>query len=444
VIAIRRPSNVSGGSRYSNPVPQITLGSPSNPKATALEDNGPPLRAPLRSQTNAQTAKAPRSWYQTGAGLKLNAPALQHVNPFDTTQGSPRTGSATNLKASLWAPTTDRLSLDRSPLTTADGRIIPAIVDPYSSDHSDLAGKQFSPAQTPAYGNSHVQLRPRSAVGRRHSSFGIAGEVLAASPLRLPLRTEDHTASTKRPAGSMTPPESHTPQIQQSSIPDPMSQGRFSSFFPTDEDNVAITIAERAEARAKDNVGSRTPFFLWKTHSEPTTVYRSRPYMDSIVTRLEHNNGTDSRRGTMSRIPQPHAAHDILSDIDSFIAHGKYHDASKFNVSPGDYEDVVNKKPSEVMDLLQVEVQESARPSFELGPDRDDPSTARRQFADSKLRLLLGVQGFVACFVDQDQVEAKVLGKIWGLLYALCEVQLEQVSVIQSRTLLLIQHTDNR
>jgi hypothetical protein len=432
-IAIRRPSNASGGSRYSNPVPQITFGSPSNPKPTALAHDGPPRRAPLRPQTNAQTAKAPRSWYQTSAELKLNTTAVQHVNPFDTAQGGPRPGSATNPKASLWAPPTDRSSMDRGPLTTADGRIIPAIVDPYSSGHSDLVGRQYSPAQTPAYGNSQVQLRPRSAVGRRHSSFGIAGEVLAASPLRLPLRTEDYTASTKRPAGSMTPPESHTPQIQQSWTPDPMSRGRLSSFFKTDEDNVAITVAERAESRAKDNVGSRTPFFLWKTPSEPTTVSRARPFKDSVVTRFGPSNGADSRRGTASRLPQPHAAHDILSDIDSFIAHGKYHDASKFDVSPSDYEDIVNKKPSEVMDLLQVEVQESARPSFELAPDRDDPSIARRQFADSKLRLLLGVQGFVACFVDQDQVEAKVLGKIWGLLYALCEVQLEQVSVIQSR-----------
>lgn len=149
--------------------------------------------------------------------------------------------------------------------------------------------------------------------------------------------------------------------------------------------------------------------------------------MSGKADRIDRVN-TDSRRGTEVASAYSHAAHDILTDIDSFIMQGKYHDAQSFKVSPSDYDGVLSRKRSEVTALLQPEVQESARPSFDDGPEEDEPTAAQRRLVAAKMQLLISVHGLLECFVNQEEVEAKVLGKIWGVMYCLCELQLRQVS----------------
>jgi hypothetical protein len=421
-IAIRQASVASTPSRVSNVVPENITDQVPHPGASGISDGA--------AHQVGQSNNTPYFWYETGKDAQGLTGTAPYANIHNILQPESRPGSFTNPKTSLWAPIVDRSTMDRIPMST-EGRIMPAIVDPYSSGHSALAGKNQLPIEIPSYGASQQPLRPRSAAGRRHSSFGIAGEVLAASPLRLPLRVEDHTASSKLPGLSLTPPESHTPQPETSSISEQMNRGRFRTNFPVDEDYFPVTIVEKAEKRAKDNVGGCTPFFQWRTSPGPTTGIRMRPVGGSVSSKTERIDMaiTDSTRGTEVHPPHhSHAAHVILTDIDSFIAHGKYHDAPKFDVSPSDYDGVVSRKRSEVIALLEPEAQESGRPSFDFGPEEDGPVAAKRQFDDSKIQFLLGVHGFLECFVNQDEVDAKVLGKIWGLMYSLCELQLEPVS----------------
>lgn len=420
-IAIRRASVASNASKVSDMISQSTTDQPSMPKAPTYADGA--------AQQSDQSDNKPYLWYETGRKVQAPSREPQYANIYNTIQSESRPGSAANPKTSLWAPAPDRSTMDRIPMS-AQGRVIPAIVDPYSSGHSAIAGKDYLPLQVPSYGASQQLLPPRSAAGRRHSSFGVAGEVLAASPLRLPLRVDDLTASSKQPAFSLTPPEPYTPQPERLSISEQMSRVCFGANAAIDEDYFPATLVEKAEKRAKDNLGGRTPFFQWRTSSTPNTVVRIRPVGGSVSSKTDRIDMaiTDSRRGTVQLPHHPHAAHDILTDIDSFIVHGKYHDAPKFDVSPNDYDGVVSRKRSEVITLLESEVQESARPSLDVGPEEDEPMAAKRQFADSKVQLLLGVHGFLECFVNQEEVDAKVIGKIWGLMYSLCDLQLQQAS----------------
>jgi hypothetical protein len=414
-IAIRRASIDSAVSKVSPLDQRITSDLPSAPRA------------------DGQPQKVSYSWYEPGNNAVGSTWMNQYANAYNTPQRTSRPSSPANDKTSLWAPPADRSTMDRVPLS-AEGRVIPAIVDPYSSGLSALTGRNYRSVEVPSTDASQNLLRSRSATGRRHSSFGVAGEVLAVSPLRLPLRVEDYSASSKKPAASLTPPESHTPQPEQIYISDKMNRTRFRTNVSIDEDYSPLTIAEKAEKRAKENVGGRTPFFQWRTGENGTTPVRTKAAGGSISGKAERIDrvNTDSRRGTEVASPYSHAAHDILTDIDSFIMQGKYHDVQNFNVSPSDYDGVLSRKRSEVTTLLQPEAQESARPSFDDGPEEDEPIAAQRHLVEAKMQLLLSVHGLLECFVNQEEVEAKVLGKIWGVMYNLCELQLRQVSTCNS------------
>jgi Mg2+ and Co2+ transporter CorA len=424
-IAIRKASDASTASKISILVPQNTDRKQSIPEAPDPADGA--------AQRNNLSNGEPASWYETGKDAQILDGRSQYAKLYSTRQAESRPTSSAKPRASIWAPMPDHTNMDRIPMSTQGG-IIPAIVDPYSSEHSTVARKDYTAVEALSHGATQQLPKPRSATGRRHSSFGVAGEVLAASPLRLPLRLDDHTVSSRQPASSLTPPEARTPQLEQVTFSERMSRGQFRTNLSIDEDYFPVTVAEKVVKRAKETVDGRTPFFQWRTNSNPAALGRIEPVGSSVNSKTDRVDMTiiDSKRGPEVQLSHhSHAAHDILTDIDNFIIHGKYHDKPKFDVSPSDYDAVVSRKRSEVISHLDSEAAESARPSMDIGPEEDEPVAARRQFSDSKIQLLLGVHSFLECFVNQDEVDAKVLGKVWGLMYNLCQLQLVQVSVQQ-------------
>ena len=121
----------------------------------------------------------------------------------------------------------------------------------------------------------------------------------------------------------------------------------------------------------------------------------------------------------------------ILDHIDNLIDNGNYFPPHDYPVGPEQYESVHPRSAADIIDLLEEE-HEALYPINEDEEGWHDIE-AEREFHDTKVELFLNVYGLMRCFVHQDRQHARVIKKVWGVVYELCTLSAREVGSIYVR-----------
>ena len=89
-----------------------------------------------------------------------------------------------------------------------------------------------------------------------------------------------------------------------------------------------------------------------------------------------------------------------------------------FRIGSTDYDKISIRKEGDVVTLLQGELDSSNKPVQEDGFKQ----VQAREFLETKIQLS-GRTWNIELFVNQSRQESKLIGKIWGIAYAICELK---------------------
>jgi hypothetical protein len=343
--------------------------------------------------------------------------------------GAVRAGFDPDLPAysSIWPqdPSYPQAPLDYGSTLAASGQVVPSIVDPYFQSSVDprtfpyphsASTSQVLPNTHQKQSMSNRQL-PTARLPRRSVS-----EVLPVSPQRLPLTSEGGVTGNKTD-GTSTDVSFHNTEHEEllalgnkNDISKRASQNQNGGKH---EAAAPLTISDRASKRTRESVSGLLPFFEWHTPNRGTAgTIPAKSDQDAQRSELEKAvmSATQQARPEHTDRSEAADASAVLSDIDSFIAAGKYFDASMFRIGSKDYDKISIRKEGDVVTLLQEELDSSNKPVQE----DDFGQVQAREFLETKIQLFLGVHGILNCFVNQSRQESKVIGKIWGIVYAIC------------------------
>ena len=298
---------------------------------------------------------------------------------------------------------------DYTTAMSMSGQVLPSIVDPFAQ--GSVVSGTFSAQPTLSSPQSFTSTQQNRTANSNQPSLMNAlasskSGVLPASPRRFPLNTmgDVSTKQTPKVASVISILEDQNPGLR--TVPEyELREKR--------DGTASASISERAARRAVENASGVLPFFEWHTQNRGTA---------GTIPEKPSRNAPKPESATENVMPvkqQAVTATAILSDIDTSIAAGKYYDVLNFHVRSEDYDKIGVRREDEVVALLQGEIDSNDV----SGPEDNFGQVQAREFLETKVQLFLGIHGLLSCFVYHNRHEAKVIGKIWGIVYAICKLQ---------------------
>lgn len=253
------------------------------------------------------------------------------------------------------------------------------------------------------------------------------GKVLPASPQRLPLRSEGDSAilipsrlaEKVQTVGtgirdqwlfksSLAVPETPTPNLRNN-----------------DHESIFQTVHSQARRKSRERFNGPTPFFEVRTSTrsaENVDVKHTDTSTAAPKIRSKDDQMTDGQaRSTGNEGSSWDHVNDILSSIDDLICDGdfgKHSHSLASAIKPNQYNEIELKSESDVISMLEKCDRDAKQSSPHQGYDH-----VHGEFLKAKIELFLGVHGLVGCFIHHEvRSEAKIVGKIWGIVYLICEL----------------------
>lgn len=156
------------------------------------------------------------------------------------------------------------------------------------------------------------------------------------------------------------------------------------------------------------------PFFEWRsalpaTPSTPRTSDLAQPtYKD------DHRNGSQDANSSGNMRSMAAETLDILH----LEMQNPYQTTEEFAIRPSDYSAVEAKSTDDVVKALDAQ----------SDPSKEHPLD-QQGFWDAKASILISVDTVLSCFVGRKELSDTIIQKIWGLVFNICQVSLEEVSM---------------
>jgi hypothetical protein len=181
-------------------------------------------------------------------------------------------------------------------------------------------------------------------------------------------------------------------------------------------------VNSRLETNRKEKDMKRLqPFFEWKTTPTTPSTPRSSEHNHTRFDSLEENGSMfplwDGSGSTVT----------VTLDILDSLMTDSYQPSEDFAIQPRHYIEVRERTLPEVIELLEKQAS-----SLGPCPDPKHPS-ADQMFWETKVSILLKVDTILSCFIGNNEAPNKVVKKIWGIVYDIIAVTLEEVSKIPKR-----------
>ena len=170
--------------------------------------------------------------------------------------------------------------------------------------------------------------------------------------------------------------------------------------------------------RKDKDLKRRQPFFEWRTSATTPSTPRA-PEIQGFGQSSHNEDGfvspTSALDGTGS------AAGHVLDVLNLEMMNNVYQVSDDFPIQPRHYVKVKEKTLSEVIQVLEEQTSETGPSSRSSNP------TELRKFRETKLSILLHVDTIMSCFVGSNELPSSIVRKVWGIMFSICEVELEDV-----------------
>jgi hypothetical protein len=180
--------------------------------------------------------------------------------------------------------------------------------------------------------------------------------------------------------------------------------------------NLGSTTSKLENNRQKKAMKLLQPFFEWRS-AVPTTPSTPRASgNDQPSYEINHRSSSAGASNPGNRVST--ATH-ILEILDIDMGNPYHTMEEDFAIEPADYDEIVPKSIDDVVNALDSH---RLTGNGEQAPDR-------QHFWDAKVGILTSVDIILSCFVGSHQRSDLIIRKVWGMVFQLCQVSLEDVSV---------------
>jgi hypothetical protein len=179
--------------------------------------------------------------------------------------------------------------------------------------------------------------------------------------------------------------------------------------------NLGSTALRLEANRRKKAMKLLQPFFEWRS-AVPTTP--STPRASGNDQPNYETNHRSSSVGVNSPGNQISTATHILEILDDNMANAYHTIEEDFAIEPPDYGEIILKSVDDVVGALDSQLAGKGAQALD-----------RQNFWDAKVGILTSVDIILSCFVGSDQRSDLIIRKVWGMVFRICQVSFEDVSL---------------